>query len=184
MYTSAAPIHLRIKRCVVVVFVSVSRHLPNSLSLQHNKQLNICYTLTPRSMYICDNQELPSRRKMLPWAARPPRSWLRACVFMILLCSLAYYISIQRHARLRANFSANQSANSHHAADLDDSTASDSCPASTSAQRIVISVKTGGTEAAVKIPMQMQTTLRCVKNVFLFSDLEQDIGEYHLHDAL
>lgn len=128
--------------------------------------------------------ELPTRRKMLPWAARPPRSWFRACVFMILLCFIVYCLSIQRHTRRRASFSANQSANSHHAADLDDSTTSDSCPASTSAQRIVVSVKTGATEAAVKIPMQMQTTLRCVKNVFLFSDLEQDIGEYHLHDAL
>ncbi|KAG4430449.1 hypothetical protein IFR05_014075 [Cadophora sp. M221] len=29
-----------------------------------------------------------------------------------------------------------------------------------------------------------QTSLRCAKNVFFFSDLEQDIGPYHLHDAL
>lgn len=47
-----------------------------------------------------------------------------------------------------------------------------------------MSVKTGATEAAAKVPTQMQTALRCVKNVFLFSDLEQDIGEYHLYDAL
>jgi len=164
--------------------VSASRHLPNSLPLQPKKQLHICYTLTPGSTYICDNQGLHSRRKMLPWAARPPRSWFRACLLTIIFCSLGYCLSTQRHARLRASFSASQSANSHHAADLDDSTTSDSCPASTSAQRIVVSIKTGATEAAVKIPTQMQTTLRCVKNVFLFSDLEQDIGEYHLHDAL
>lgn len=48
---------------------------------------------------------------------------------------------------------------------------------------IVVSVKTGATEAE-KIITQMQTTLRCVKNVLFFSDLEQDIGEYHLHDSL
>jgi hypothetical protein len=30
----------------------------------------------------------------------------------------------------------------------------------------------------------MQTTLRCAKNVILFLDLEQDIKQYHLHDAL
>ncbi|KAG9229918.1 hypothetical protein BJ875DRAFT_409922 [Amylocarpus encephaloides] len=30
----------------------------------------------------------------------------------------------------------------------------------------------------------MQTGLRCVENVFFFSDLEQDIKEYHLYDAL
>jgi hypothetical protein len=61
---------------------------------------------------------------------------------------------------------------------------SESYPVSNSAQRIVVSAKTGATEAAAKIPMQMQTTLKCAKNVFLLSGLEQDIGEYHLHDAL
>lgn len=167
--------------------MSVPRHLPGSPPLQHNKQLQICYTRTPGSMYNCDKQGLHYRRKMLWWAARPPRSslnWFRACVLTILLCSLGYYLSTQRHARLRASFPASQSANSHHAADLDGSTTSESCPVSTSAQRIVVSIKTGATEAAAKTPTQIQTTLRCVKNVFLFSDLEQDIGEYHLHDAL
>jgi hypothetical protein len=81
-------------------------------------------------------------------------------------------------------FSATQSINTHNSTGLDDRTGSNICPSSISAQRIVVSVKTGATEAAVKAPMQMQTTLRCVKNVIMFSDLEQDIGEYHLHDAL
>lgn len=167
--------------------MSVSRHLPDSPALQHHKQLHICDTLTPGPMYNCDNQGLRYRRKMLWWAARPPRSslnWFRACLLTILLCSLGYYLSTQRHPRRRASFRASQSANSQHAADLDYSTTSDSCPVSTSAQRIVVSIKTGATEAASKTPTQIQTTLRCVKNVFLFSDLEQDIGEYHLHDAL
>ena len=47
-----------------------------------------------------------------------------------------------------------------------------------------MSVKTGATEAAEKIPSLMQTSLRCAKHVLLFSDLEQDIESYHIHDAL
>lgn len=60
----------------------------------------------------------------------------------------------------------------------------DSCDGFEYAANIVVSVKTGATEAAEKIPPQMRTTLRCIKNTIIFSDLEQDIGEYHLHDAL
>jgi hypothetical protein len=48
----------------------------------------------------------------------------------------------------------------------------------------VVSVKTGASEAAEKIPVLMSSSLRCAANVFLFSDLEQDLGEYHLYDAL
>ena len=45
-------------------------------------------------------------------------------------------------------------------------------------------VKTGASEAVEKVPTQMATTLRCAKHVLHFSNLEQDIGQYHLHDAL
>ncbi|PBP25808.1 hypothetical protein BUE80_DR003251, partial [Diplocarpon rosae] len=51
-------------------------------------------------------------------------------------------------------------------------------------ERIVVSVKTGASEAAERIPSQRQTCLRDVKHVLSFSDLEQDVGEYHLFDAL
>jgi hypothetical protein len=138
-------------------------------------------------MYHCHSQGLRARRMMFRWTARPPRStsnWFRASVLTILLCSLASYLSSQRYAKLRARFPARQPLDSYHAAASDSPPVSNSCSVSTSAQRIVVSVKTGATEAAAKIPTQMQTTLRCVENVFLFSDLEQDIGEYHLHDAL
>ncbi|KAL2072690.1 hypothetical protein VTL71DRAFT_12033 [Oculimacula yallundae] len=49
---------------------------------------------------------------------------------------------------------------------------------------IVVSVKTGASEAAGRIPIQMKSSLRNVQNVVFFSDLEQDIGEYHLYDSL
>jgi hypothetical protein len=45
-------------------------------------------------------------------------------------------------------------------------------------------VKTGATEALERIPSLMQTSLRCAQHILLFSDLAQDIGEYHIHNAL
>jgi hypothetical protein len=49
---------------------------------------------------------------------------------------------------------------------------------------IAIAVKTGATEAVEKIPMLMSTTLQCAQHVKIFSDLEQDIAGYKIHDAL
>lgn len=63
-------------------------------------------------------------------------------------------------------------------------TDAESCPDTPRSARVVVSVKTGASEAADKLPAQMQSTLRCAKNVLFFSDLEQDVGEYHLHDSL
>ncbi|KAG9231123.1 hypothetical protein BJ875DRAFT_517942 [Amylocarpus encephaloides] len=63
-------------------------------------------------------------------------------------------------------------------------TSSESCPNFPATHNIVVSIKTGATEAVEKVPALMQTSLRCVENVFFFSDLEQDIGEYHMYDAL
>ncbi|KAJ8116250.1 hypothetical protein OPT61_g2279 [Boeremia exigua] len=49
---------------------------------------------------------------------------------------------------------------------------------------VAIAVKTGATEAVEKIPMLMGTTLKCANNVMIFSDLEQNIAGYEIHDAL
>ena len=58
------------------------------------------------------------------------------------------------------------------------------CHAFPDSGNIAIAVKTGATEAAEKVPMLMLTTLRCAKNVMIFSDLEQKVAGYQLHDAL
>ena len=52
------------------------------------------------------------------------------------------------------------------------------------ADEVVVVVKTGATEAYTKLPTQLLTSLRCVPNLLLVSDLEQDISGYHLHDVL
>lgn len=50
---------------------------------------------------------------------------------------------------------------------------------------MVIAVKTGATEAMARIPMLLVTFLSCAKDdVLFFSDMEQDTGGVHVHDAL
>jgi hypothetical protein len=51
-------------------------------------------------------------------------------------------------------------------------------------ENIVITVKTGATEASLKLPPLMQTSLKCAPNVIIFSDLEQDVAGYHAIDVL
>ncbi|KAG4431313.1 hypothetical protein IFR05_013210 [Cadophora sp. M221] len=60
------------------------------------------------------------------------------------------------------------------------------CSNLTDFDRIVVTVKTGATEAAEKVPVQLRTSLRCVPiaNILWFSDMNQDIGVHKLHDAL
>ncbi|KAH9219261.1 hypothetical protein DL95DRAFT_292216 [Leptodontidium sp. 2 PMI_412] len=52
--------------------------------------------------------------------------------------------------------------------------------------RLVVTIKTGATEAAEKIPVQLETTLKCVplENVLWYSDMAQKVGEHQLVDAL
>lgn len=50
--------------------------------------------------------------------------------------------------------------------------------------QIVITVKTGATEALEKIPTQLRTALRCAPHVYFFSDMNQTIGATKIHDAL
>ncbi|KAH7327135.1 hypothetical protein BKA65DRAFT_528149 [Rhexocercosporidium sp. MPI-PUGE-AT-0058] len=52
--------------------------------------------------------------------------------------------------------------------------------------RLVVTIKTGATEAAEKIPVQLETTLRCVplENVLWYSDMAQKVGDHQLVDAL
>ncbi|KAK0111531.1 hypothetical protein ONS95_001885 [Cadophora gregata] len=60
------------------------------------------------------------------------------------------------------------------------------CSNLTGFDRIAITVRTGATEAAEKVPVQLRTSLRCVpvENILWFSDMNQDVGSHKLHDAL
>lgn len=45
-------------------------------------------------------------------------------------------------------------------------------------------MKTGATESYDKLPTQLLTNLQCADDFLIFSDLEQQIGRYKIHDVL
>ncbi|GIJ88320.1 hypothetical protein Asppvi_007240 [Aspergillus pseudoviridinutans] len=49
---------------------------------------------------------------------------------------------------------------------------------------ILFVVKSGATEIYEKLPTQLLTTLGCARDFLIFSDLEEQIGHYHIIDAL
>lgn len=49
---------------------------------------------------------------------------------------------------------------------------------------ILLVVKTGATESYDKLPTQLLTNLQCADDFLIFSDLEQKIGRYEIHDVL
>jgi len=58
------------------------------------------------------------------------------------------------------------------------------CPNAPEGQDIVVTVKTGASEAAKRLPTQLKTTLRCPPNILHFSDLAQTVENITLHDSL
>jgi len=105
---------------------------------------------------------------------RSPRYGLRTSVLGILLVLGYYFLPWHRDDEVPVDLASK-------VAPLKNSKA---CIIPQSSERVVVSVKTGASEAAEKISALMSSSLRCVESVFLFSDLEQDVGEYHLYDAL
>ncbi|KAK3068377.1 hypothetical protein LTR53_014110 [Teratosphaeriaceae sp. CCFEE 6253] len=58
------------------------------------------------------------------------------------------------------------------------------CPVIPSSADFLVSMKTGATELFAKLPEQMLTTLRCVPNYMVFSDIAQEMGDYHIYSSL
>ncbi|CAK1366732.1 hypothetical protein CB0940_10116 [Cercospora beticola] len=68
--------------------------------------------------------------------------------------------------------------------DLDDAIWDD-CRQLPGADRILLIIKTGATEIYKRFPMHIETTLTCVPNYLILSDLDQTIGaNITVHDAL
>ncbi|KAF2736518.1 hypothetical protein EJ04DRAFT_462874 [Polyplosphaeria fusca] len=58
------------------------------------------------------------------------------------------------------------------------------CPSSDLADDVLVVLRTGATESREKIPVHFQTTLRCVPNFVIFSDLDEEIEGHAVHDVL
>lgn len=66
----------------------------------------------------------------------------------------------------------------------DEAISVDGCSVPSGLDRVVITVKTGATEASLKVPIQLQTSLRCAPNVYVYSDMAQKLGDVQVFDAL
>ncbi|KAJ3490757.1 hypothetical protein NLG97_g5724 [Lecanicillium saksenae] len=61
---------------------------------------------------------------------------------------------------------------------------SEPCQNFPSMDDVMVVMKTGATESFEKMPTQLLTGLQCIPDFLLFSDLEQQIGKYHIYNAL
>lgn len=58
------------------------------------------------------------------------------------------------------------------------------CDGFPSMDGIMLVMKTGATEAFTKLPTQLLTGLQCINDFLIFSDLEQQVGKYHVYNVL
>ncbi|KAL1971374.1 hypothetical protein VTN77DRAFT_326 [Rasamsonia byssochlamydoides] len=58
------------------------------------------------------------------------------------------------------------------------------CAAFTDSPDVVVVVKTGANVIYDKLPTHLLTTLRCCKDILILSDLEHQLGPYHVYDVL
>src|ERR1700712_650220 len=58
------------------------------------------------------------------------------------------------------------------------------CDAFAGSDRIVVTIKTGASEATRRIPPQLSTSLRCAPNILIFSDMKQKLGDRDVYDSL
>ncbi|KNG47087.1 glycosyltransferase family 31 protein [Stemphylium lycopersici] len=58
------------------------------------------------------------------------------------------------------------------------------CPELGLASDVLVVLRTGATEALEKLPVHFDTTLRCVPDYVVYSDLEEEIHGHHVYDVL
>lgn len=58
------------------------------------------------------------------------------------------------------------------------------CPASELADDVLVVLRTGATESLQKLPVHFRTTLRCVPNYIIVSDLDEEIDGHAVHNVL
>lgn len=137
---------------------------------------------------ISESASSPSSKvmpAMLKLAARP-RGRLAtlalrlglAVVAMLVLFHLSVYLP--ERAQLRQWKWVPESENSPAHGVVSD----DVCAPFSGLEKVVITVKTGATEASRRLPVQLRTTLRCAPHVYIFSDMAQKIGDVEVLDSL
>jgi hypothetical protein len=129
---------------------------------------------------------LPSKLvpAMLKLAVRPRGGFASfamrlALAAVVILAVIRLYVYLPEQSRLHQWTWNPEAENPLHGDESDDV-----CLPFTGLEKVVISVKTGATEASQRIPIQLRTTLRCAPHVYIFSDMAQKIGGVDIFDSL
>lgn len=87
-----------------------------------------------------------------------------------------------RASRLHNNTLHQKGTEDHVAKEFDFAT--DPCRDFPDTDGILLVMKTGSTEVFDKLPTQLMTNLQCLPDLLIFSDREQQLGKWHIYDAL
>ncbi|PHH75509.1 hypothetical protein CDD82_4413 [Ophiocordyceps australis] len=135
-----------------------------------------------------------------PWMARVRRMRSWPLLLLALYCTVVMVLPLQRfqgddakrtsrmesrmeerEVRLTANslYGRGMEAFVHREWDFDRP-----CSRMPETDDVLFVLKTGASEAFDKLPTQLLGSVQCLSDVLIFSDKEQQVGKYHLYDAL
>lgn len=101
-----------------------------------------------------------------------------------LFCILILLSSFQLHSDLIPSHLSWSSGAPSHPPPIQDVQLDQYCHVFPHSEDILVVVKTGANEIHDRLPTQLLTGLRWYKDILVFSDLEQQIGPFQVHDAL
>lgn len=92
------------------------------------------------------------------------------------------------HSKPEVNISDKKNGNDRNVLDAEETTSSNSpdlpCQSLTGADDVLVIMRTGATELADKLPVHLDTTFKCYKNLLIFSDYAETYQGHQIHDVL
>lgn len=101
-----------------------------------------------------------------------------------ILCTAIFFITFQLHGHLIPPNTSSSLGAPAYTPPVEPVPLDKSCSTFPDSEDILVIVKTGANEIHDKLPTQLLTSLRCYRDILVFSDLEQHIGPFEVHDAL
>lgn len=122
-------------------------------------------------------RSLPKLRRRLPQRV----TYLLASVFLVFLFYLTHYSRLHHHNVGQQDSQFRKPNTSVH---KPIHTGELPCRSLPTADDVVVILKTGSTELQDKLPIHLNTTLRCYPHYLIFSDYEETYESSHIYDAL
>ncbi|KAF1937658.1 hypothetical protein EJ02DRAFT_458556 [Clathrospora elynae] len=104
----------------------------------------------------------------------------RAFLYRLVFCAVFSVSVVNIFTKATSSSFHQQAANApayHHDSDV-------FCPRSELADDVLVVLRTGATESLEKVPVHFRTTLRCIPNFVVYSDMDEEINGHAVHDVL